>query len=216
MSSPCDLKESGVHRACRQCSHCHHQLRRCRVRRQLDDALSEGVHSLVDSPNELLRLLWPPAGGPRSISSGSVTDTSTVLMENISLLIGKTARKHVRYAICRIAGEDDAIRTGNGILTVQIGPYQVRSSPRSAEFKHGLTTAQIESSIRRIEARIRESHPEVTALFAKPQTPETWRDRRGWLGTPREPSASQRSRPCWIDSRRTTRQAQLTGSARCQ
>jgi divalent metal cation (Fe/Co/Zn/Cd) transporter len=97
--------------------------------------------------------------------------------ETKALLIGEAARSHVGEAICRIAGEDEAIRTANGVLTVQLGPDIVVAA-LSAEFEDDLTTAQIESSISRIEARVGDNHPEVTALFVKPQTPETWRQNR--------------------------------------
>jgi cation diffusion facilitator family transporter len=117
----------------------------------------------------------PEFDGVASIGIGlTLALTALVLArETKALLIGETARSQVAEAIGRIAGEDEAIRTANGVLTVQMGPDQVVAA-LSAEFEDNLTTGQIESSIRRIETRIKELHPEVTALFVKPQTPETW------------------------------------------
>ncbi len=126
----------------------------------------------------------PVLDGVTSIAIG-VTLALTALVlarETKALLIGETARSHVGEAICRIAGEDEAIRTANGVLTMQMGPDHVVAS-LSAEFEDALTTAQIESSIQRIEARVKDTHPEVTALFVKPQTPETWRQIRELPGS---------------------------------
>lgn len=121
-------------------------------------------------------LQMPMLDGVASIAIGlTLALTALVLArETKALLIGEAARSHVGEAICRIAGADEAIRTANGVLTVQMGPDQVVAA-LSAEFEDALTTAQIESSIHRIESRIRDTHPEVTSLYIKPQTPETWR-----------------------------------------
>jgi phosphopantetheine adenylyltransferase len=40
----------------------------------------------------------------------------------------------------------------------------------SAAFQNSLTTLEIETSIERIESRIRKAHPEIKLLFLKPQT----------------------------------------------
>ncbi|MFS8138202.1 MAG: cation diffusion facilitator family transporter [Thermomonas sp.] len=124
-------------------------------------------------------LRMPELDGVASIAIGlTLALTALVLArETKALLIGETARSHVGEAICRIAGEDEAIRTANGVLTVQMGPDQVVAA-LSAEFEDNLTTGEIESSIRRIEAQVRDHHPEVTSLFVKPQTPDSWRRNR--------------------------------------
>jgi divalent metal cation (Fe/Co/Zn/Cd) transporter len=51
----------------------------------------------------------------------------------------------------------------------------------SAEFIDALNTTQIETCINRVEAAIKTAHPEVAALFVKPQTQEVWRRRMGGL-----------------------------------
>ena len=48
----------------------------------------------------------------------------------------------------------------------------------SVEFEDSRTTAQIEACIDRMEQRIKTHHPQLQALFVKPQTPEAWRGRR--------------------------------------
>lgn len=121
-------------------------------------------------------LQMPLFDGVASIAIGVLLALAALLLarETKALLIGESAGRSVDSAICRIAGEDEAIRSANGVFTVQLGPDQIVGS-LSAEFKDNLTTMQIENSIRRIESKIRESHPQVLALFVKPQTPETWR-----------------------------------------
>jgi divalent metal cation (Fe/Co/Zn/Cd) transporter len=48
----------------------------------------------------------------------------------------------------------------------------------SAEFEDGLTAPQIEACVERIEARMKAEHSEITTLFVKPQTVQTWRGRQ--------------------------------------
>ena len=72
------------------------------------------------------------------------------------------------------------MRAANGVLTMQMGPNQVVAA-LSAEFEDTRTTPQIEACIGRIEAAAKQKHPEVTALFVKPQTPETWLARRAQI-----------------------------------
>ena len=149
--------------------------------------LLENVAALIGLTIALIGLVlaqWlkmPELDGVASIAIGLTLAVTAVVLarETKALLIGETARSHVGAAICRIAGEDVAIRTANGVLTVQMGPDHVVAA-LSAEFEDDLTTVQIESSIRRIETRIRDTHPEVTALFVKPQTPESWSQNRDW------------------------------------
>lgn len=121
-------------------------------------------------------LQMPLFDGVASIAIGILLALAALLLarETKALLIGESAGRSVDAAICRVAGEDKAIRSANGVFTVQLGPDHIVAS-LSAEFEDALTTQQIEESIRRIESKIRESHPQVLALFVKPQTPETWR-----------------------------------------
>jgi divalent metal cation (Fe/Co/Zn/Cd) transporter len=65
----------------------------------------------------------------------------------------------------------------NGVLTVQVGPHTVVAA-LSAEFEDQLTTPQIEQCINRIEKAVKSRHADVTSLFVKPQTAETWRARQ--------------------------------------
>ncbi len=126
----------------------------------------------------------PQLDGIASISIAIVLAVSSMFLarETKALLIGESALPHVRDSILEIAGADPAIRKANGVLTVQMGPDQVVAA-LSAEFEDRLTTPEIETCVNRIEAAIKAAHPEITTLFVKPQTPETWTAKRNALGT---------------------------------
>jgi cation diffusion facilitator family transporter len=124
------------------------------------------------------RLNAPSLDGAASIGIGLVLLVSSLLLarETKGLLIGEPAHPHLRESILRIAGEDHDIRRANGVLTVQMGAQQVVAA-LSVEFEDALNTTQIEHCVNRIEAAIRRTHPEVTTLFVKPQTADTWQRR---------------------------------------
>ena len=120
----------------------------------------------------------PRLDGVASIAIGGVLAVSSLFLarETKGLLIGESAHPHVRDAILEIAARDHAIRSANGVLTVQMGPEQVVAA-LSAEFHDALNTTEIEACVNRVEAAIKAAHPAVAILFIKPQTQETWRQR---------------------------------------
>jgi divalent metal cation (Fe/Co/Zn/Cd) transporter len=125
----------------------------------------------------------PRLDGVASILIGLMLALASLLLarETKALLLGESARSQVAASIRAIADDDEAIRAANGVFTVQMGPEQVVAT-LSAEFEDGLATPQIEASIHRIETAVHARHPEVTALFVKPQTPEAWRKAQARLG----------------------------------
>lgn len=120
----------------------------------------------------------PRLDGVASIGIGLVLLLSSLLLarETKGLLIGESAHQHVRDAILRIAREDPDVRTANGVLTVQMGANQIVAA-LSVEFHDERNTTQIETCINRIEAAIKSAQPDITMLFVKPQSAETWRSR---------------------------------------
>jgi cation diffusion facilitator family transporter len=120
----------------------------------------------------------PMLDGVASIGIGVLLAASSLLLarETKALLIGEAAHLHVRESLLRIAGADPDVRCANGVITVQMGPRQVLAA-LSADFHDRLNTPQIEECVNRIEAAIKEAHPEIVVLFVKPQTAETWRRR---------------------------------------
>ncbi|HEV2539752.1 MAG TPA: cation diffusion facilitator family transporter [Frateuria sp.] len=121
----------------------------------------------------------PRLDGAASIGIAVVLAVAAGLLarESKGLLIGEPAHPKLRESLLGIAAADPGVGHVNGVLTVQMGPHTVVAA-LSAEFEDRLTTPQIEECINRIEQAIKSRHAEVTSLFIKPQTTETWRARR--------------------------------------
>lgn len=90
-------------------------------------------------------------------------------MESKSLLIGERAPPELVKAICRIAAQVPGVAIANSALTAQLAPHQSLVA-LSIEFDDDLTTREIEDCVAAIEERVRKAHPDVLALFVKPQT----------------------------------------------
>jgi len=121
----------------------------------------------------------PRYDGYASLGIGAVLAITAILLarETKGLLLGELAQRQVVDDILRIAGSDPDVRCANGVLTQQLGPESIIAA-LSADFQDVLTTPQIEACVLRIERAVQRTHPDVTALFVKPQTAETWAKRR--------------------------------------
>jgi cation diffusion facilitator family transporter len=97
--------------------------------------------------------------------------------ETKALLIGEPAQPELQKSILCLAGDDECVARANGVVTVQLGPNQVFAG-LSMAFGDELTTPKIEACVQRLEAAIRTRHPEVVAVYVKPQTPEVWNEKR--------------------------------------
>ncbi|MEF9958252.1 MAG: cation diffusion facilitator family transporter, partial [Acinetobacter sp.] len=124
------------------------------------------------------QLNMPVLDGVASILIGVVLAISALLLarETKGLLLGETADPQLRHNILKVAQEDPAVYSANGVLTEQMGAHQVIAS-LSLEFKDHLTSDEIETCVNRIETKIRSIHPEIVALFIKPQTKLVWLER---------------------------------------
>ncbi|MDD2945552.1 MAG: cation diffusion facilitator family transporter [Acinetobacter sp.] len=120
----------------------------------------------------------PELDGMASIFIGLVLAVSAILLarETKGLLLGETADPQLRNDILLIAQEDEAVQSANGVLTEQMGAHQVLAS-LSLEFEDNLSSDDIEACVNRIEAKIKQIHPEIVALFIKPQTKQVWLER---------------------------------------
>ena len=120
----------------------------------------------------------PVLDGVASVLIGVVLAISALLLarETKGLLMGETADPKLRHNVLQVAQEDQAVYSANGVLTEQMGAHQVIAS-LSLEFKDGLTSDEIETCVNRIEAKIKNIHPEIVALFVKPQTKQVWLER---------------------------------------
>ncbi|MGE8560756.1 MAG: cation diffusion facilitator family transporter [Acinetobacter sp.] len=120
----------------------------------------------------------PELDGVASILIGVVLAVSAILLarETKGLLLGESADPQLRNNILLIAQEDIAVLSANGVLTEQMGAHQVLAS-LSLEFEDNLSSDDIEDCVNRIEAKIKQIHPEIVALFIKPQTKKVWLER---------------------------------------
>lgn len=116
-------------------------------------------------------LEMPILDGIASILIGFVLATTALLLaiESKSLLIGERATPALVDSICRIAQEQPGVIHANSALTAQLAPDQAMVA-LSIEFDGALQTEQIEVCVAAIEKRVQLTHPDVVALFVKPQT----------------------------------------------
>jgi cation diffusion facilitator family transporter len=89
--------------------------------------------------------------------------------ESKELLIGERADPALSEAIMRIASGISGVCSANSILTVQLAPNNVIAT-LSLDFFDTLRAPDIERAVIELESRIRAAHPEVSALFVKPQS----------------------------------------------
>ena len=117
------------------------------------------------------RLDRPVLDGAASILIGLVLAMTATLLarETKSLLIGERADPAIVASIQRLAEAMEGVAHANGVLTVHLAPRQILVA-LSLEFADELRTGEIEAKVTELERRICLSHPEVVALFVKPQT----------------------------------------------
>ncbi len=127
----------------------------------------------------------PELDGIASIGIAAVLAVAAFLLarETKGLLIGEPAHPELGQALLQLAQRDPDIENANGVLTVQVGPNQVLAT-LSAAFDDNCTTPQIEACVARVEQAVRQQHPEILALFVKPQTPQAWQARLASLEQP--------------------------------
>jgi divalent metal cation (Fe/Co/Zn/Cd) transporter len=89
--------------------------------------------------------------------------------ESKSLLIGEPAHSELSESILEVARQAPGVLRANGVLTVQMSPSEVVAAV-SVEFADDRRADDIETSVVAIENEVRKQHPEIAALFIKPQT----------------------------------------------
>jgi cation diffusion facilitator family transporter len=126
----------------------------------------------------------PALDGAASILIGLVLAFTASLLarESKGLLIGERADPRLAASIEALAISEPGVAGANGIITVHLAPQQIVVA-LSLEFDDDLRTPQIEAGVARLEQRVRERHPQVVALFVKPQTCRSFeRSRRARFG----------------------------------
>jgi len=130
-------------------------------------------------------LQMPVFDGIASILIGGVLAATSAALarESKGLLIGERADPQTAASLEALARDEPGVAAVNGVITVQLAPDQIVAA-LSLEFEDELRTPQIEEAVARIEERLRAQHPQIVALFVKPQTPgryeRTRRSRYGW------------------------------------
>jgi cation diffusion facilitator family transporter len=119
----------------------------------------------------------PAADGIASIVVGMVLAAVgwVLVRESKELLIGEQAGSELSQSILALAEEQDGVEGANGVIATHLAPDQIVAT-LSLEFSDELRTPQIEEAVRSLEARIRDKHPEVVALFVKPQSHAGFRE----------------------------------------
>jgi cation diffusion facilitator family transporter len=124
------------------------------------------------------RLQLPALDGVASLAIGGLLALAAAFLarESKDLLVGEAAHPALEASVRALASGAPGIRQVNNVLTAQLGPEQVIVA-LSAEFDDALDTSRIEACVDRLEADIRDKHPQVLMLFVKPQAQDVWRRR---------------------------------------
>lgn len=119
----------------------------------------------------------PVLDGIGSIAIGLILGVTAWLLakETKSLLIGERADPGIVDSILHVVGEIAGVTHANGVLTVHLAPQEILVA-LSLEFSDELRTPEIEAKVIELERCVRLSHPEVVAVFVKPQSPEGFRE----------------------------------------
>jgi cation diffusion facilitator family transporter len=112
----------------------------------------------------------PMLDGVASIGISLVLGATAIALarESKGLLIGEPAARPLRQSIIDIARAMPEIERARIAFTVHMAPSQVVVA-LSLEFRDNLTTTAIEQAIGTLERTIHEAHPEVIAIFVKPE-----------------------------------------------
>jgi cation diffusion facilitator family transporter len=97
--------------------------------------------------------------------------------ESKALLIGERADPKLSEDIIRIAAGMPGVCNANSIATVHLAPNNVVAY-LSLDFFDYMRAPDIEHAVVQLETQIRAAHPEVSALFVKPQSVQVAAERR--------------------------------------
>ncbi len=117
------------------------------------------------------RLGMPVLDGVASLAIGALLGLTAIVLarESKSLLIGEPASRAVRDSILAIVNKQPGIDGAHIAFTVHQAPDEIVVA-LGLEFDDHMSAPQIEEATNALERTIHEAHPEVIALFVKPQT----------------------------------------------
>src|SRR6185295_1854520 len=130
----------------------------------------------------------PALDGAASIGIGLVLCVTAIFLayETTGLLIGEHAHPAIARSIRRIASEQSGVKQVNALFTVHVGPVQVVAM-LNVGFVETLTAGEVERAVELMEQGIKSAHPEVEAVFVKPQSADVYR--HALVGNPRSLSS---------------------------
>jgi cation diffusion facilitator family transporter len=113
----------------------------------------------------------PAMDGVASIVIGALlaATASFLAYESHSLLTGEGVQPEVRASIRRLAEAEPGITRINELLTMHFGPKDVLVAV-SLDFEDGQLASSVESTVTRLERRIKAAHPNVTRVFIEAQS----------------------------------------------
>ena len=117
------------------------------------------------------RLAMPELDGAASVGIALLLGLTALALarESKGLLIGEPASRELREAILRHRAKMPGIERAQIVFTVHLAPDQVIVA-LNLEFRDDLTTPEIEEATTEIERAVHAEHPEVIAIFVKPET----------------------------------------------
>jgi cation diffusion facilitator family transporter len=118
----------------------------------------------------------PELDGVASLGISLVLGVTAAMLarESKELLIGEPAGARVVKSIMEITKAQDGVERVNGMLTVHLAPDEIVLA-LSLEFADRLTTPEIEQRVAELEHKLRSAHPQIVAMFVKPQSREQYR-----------------------------------------
>jgi cation diffusion facilitator family transporter len=113
----------------------------------------------------------PVLDGAASVGISVVLAGVALLLarESKGLLLGEPAARYIRESIVAIARSTPGIERARLLFTVHLAPHQIVAA-LSLEFKDSLTSPEIEQKVAALERAIHDKHPDVIAVFVKPQS----------------------------------------------
>jgi cation diffusion facilitator family transporter len=121
----------------------------------------------------------PVLDGAASIGISLLLGVTAIALarESKGLLIGEPASPRISECIVEIVRQLPGIERADVVFTVHLAPDQIVAA-LSLEFADRLTTPEIEKKVATLERRIRQTLPQVMAVFVKPQTLGTYQSAR--------------------------------------
>jgi cation diffusion facilitator family transporter len=135
-----------------------------------DSAALLGVLIAIAGIFAAQRLALPWLDGAASIGISLLLGLTALALarESKGLLIGEPASHRLREAVIGIVHKTPGIERGRIVFSVHLAPDQVVAA-LALEFRDDLTTPEIERITKELERAIRAAHPEVIAVFVKPE-----------------------------------------------